>query len=494
MFSPDDLKMMARAFPVFSDLSDEDLDTVMTRVTPWLGQENATAKGQNFMAGLMKNLNDNPTFIKWCLRLLLELSDPSIHAFYKNIVLGTVLDRLGTIDAFKKEHGFVPPVTMVINPTMRCNIRCRGCYAYNFEKQGDMDYALLRKVLREARDIGLRFITLSGGEPLLYRHVYRMFEEFSDMNFLMYTNGVLIDDKVGERLAACGNVMPAISVEGYEAETDQRRGKGIFAKTLEAMEVMREKGLLFGISCTPTSINSDIMCTEEFYDFWMEQGIFFVWLFTYVPVGRDPDLSLMATPEQRDRLRRVTTAYRVKRPLFLADFWNDGPCVCGCLSAARYLYITNDGNVQPCTFVHFYTHNVRDHSLVEILKSPFFRAVRDAQPYSENLLRPCKILDNPQVLRRIIKETGARPSYEGADQIIRNPEVMTFLDRYAMEHKKLADAAWLNDLDGGRNVLIPFLGRRNLWDFYAWRMKNAPRDIQKEDEMYYKKDIQASME
>jgi MoaA/NifB/PqqE/SkfB family radical SAM enzyme len=446
------------------------------------------------MAGLLKNLQDNPMFVQWCVRLLLELSDGSVDAFYRNMVLGMVLDRLKQIDTFKKEHGFKPPITMVINPTMRCNLRCKGCYAYNYEKKGDMDYALLSRVLREAREIGLRFITLSGGEPLMYPEVVRMFEEFSDLSFLMYTNGTLIDEKMAETLGRLGNVMPAISVEGYERETDERRGRGIFHKTLEAMEVLRKHGVLFGISCTPTSTNAYLMATEEFYDFWMEQGIYFVWLFTYVPVGRQPDVSLMCTPEQRNNLRKITHSYRTRRPLFLADFWNDGPCVGGCISASRYLYVANDGNVQPCTFVHFYTHNVKEHSLIEILKSPFFQAIRQAQPYSENLLRPCKILDNPHVLRRIVKETGAKPSYEGADQIILNPEVTSHLDNYAVELKKVLDPAWVVDYDGGRSIVIPFLGRRNLWDFYGESIENAPRDIPKDEKMYYKKVAQAPME
>jgi MoaA/NifB/PqqE/SkfB family radical SAM enzyme len=489
MFSPAEIKMMAGAFPVLSELGSEELGRIIARVTPWIGTEAEGQKGQSFMAGLLKNLQDNPAFIRWCLRLLLELSDGCVEAFYRNIVTGTALDRLGQIAEFRREHGFNPPITMVINPTMRCNIRCRGCYAYNYQKMGDMDYGLVKRILGEAREIGVRFITLSGGEPFLYKDVYRMFEDFPDLSFLTYTNGTMIDEKAAERLRMLGNVMPGISVEGYEKETDERRGRGVFQKTIEAMEILKDKGILFGISCTPTSRNADVMASEEFFDFWMEQGILFGWLFTYVPVGRDPDLGLVCSPRQRDNLRKVCHDYRQRHPLFLADFWNDGPCVGGCLSASRYLYITNDGLVQPCTFVHFYTHSIKEHSLVEILKSPFFRAIRAAQPYSENLLRPCKVLDNPQVLRRLVRECGAKPAYEGAQHIIEDPRVVSFLDRYALELKKISDAAWLQDYDGGRSFVIPFLGRRDLWQFYSERMKNAPRDIQKDDRVCYKEEV-----
>ena len=481
MLTKNEIKNVVSTLPVLCDLESDKIDLVVERVTKFLeegGFDNG--KGESFINGVIGNLQDNPVFVRWCLRLILELSPKPAESFYRNIILGTVLDRNYYCEKFKKEHGIEPPVTIVINPTMRCNIKCRGCYAFNYRDRKDMDYELLKRVLQEAREMGVRLITLSGGEPLLYKDVFRMFEEFNDMNFLMYTNGTLIDRKTAEKFASLGNVMPGISVEGYEKETDDRRGRGIFSKIIEAMSVLRENGVLFGISCTPTSRNSDIMATDEFFDFWMEQGILFAWLFTYLPVGRDPDLSLVCTPEQRNRLRQVCHQYRSKKPLFIGDFWNDGGCVGGCLSASRYLYITSDGLVQPCTFVHFYTHSIKEHSLIEILKSPFFNAIREAQPYNPNLLLPCKIIDNPSVLRNIVKECGAKPSYEGAEHIIEDPRVVAFLDRYSSEFKKLADRAWEEEYSKGHSFVIPFIGRRDLWKFYGDRMSRAEKNYRNE--------------
>jgi MoaA/NifB/PqqE/SkfB family radical SAM enzyme len=371
---------------------------------------------------------------------------------------------------FLAREGFEPPVTLVINPTMACNLRCEGCYSFKMPRKG-MDYELLARLLREAWDMGTRFITVSGGEPLIYRHLFRMLDEFDGMTFMMYTNATLIDEAMADRIAAAGNLLPAISVEGFGEHTDHRRGDGVHERVLRAMQLLRERGVMFGFSATPTRLNSDVIASDEFLDYYLDKGVLFGWMFQYLPVGKDPDLSLMATPAQRERLRAKTKEWQVTRPLFIGDFWNDGACVGGCLSANRYCYITPEGKVQPCTFVHFYTHDLNQCTLKDVFRSDFFRAIRRSQPYSRNLLQPCKIIDNPETLRRIVRETGARPSYPGAETIIEDPVVRAHLDSYAREWGKIADEVWSGpQYQEGRSVLVPFLGRIDVHEhFYAMR-------------------------
>jgi hypothetical protein len=303
-----------------------------------------------------------------------------------------------------------------------------------------------------------------------------MVEEFSDLAFLTFSNATLIDEGVAQRISQAGNVFPAISVEGFERETDARRGRGVHARALAAMRRLRQAGVFFGFSATPTRENSDLWASDELIDYYLEQGVLFGWFFTYLPLGLDPDLSRMATPEQRDRLRRKTREWQRTRPLFIGDFWNDGGCVGGCLSASRYAYVTPDGWVTPCTFVHFATHNLGQYTLAEIFESPFFRAIRARQPYHRNLLRPCKIIDHPQVLRRLVRQHGARPTCAGAEALLTRPDVVAFLDRYAEEFGRLADAAWRSEeYQEGRSVLVPFLGRIDCEQRFAARMRNAER-------------------
>ena len=319
--------------------------------------------------------------------------------------------------AFMEKHGVKPLDLIVISPSMRCNLHCYGCYAGEYSKADDLPPDILRRVLAEAKDMGVHLAVISGGEPFLSEDVLRLWEDNRDLSFIVYTNGTLIGGPMAKRLAKMSNVYPAISVEGFESETDERRGKGTFARVLEAMDNLRREGVLFGFSATATRSNNQLVSSPEFVDFFVARGCMMGWYFNYMPVGRAPDLSLMPTPEQRiARWRRIRELRRVK-PILLADFWCDGALAGGCIAGGRsYLHVTCNGDVEPAVFVHFAADKAREKSLADILKSPLFRAIRSRQPYSENLLRPCMIIDHPEVLRTVVAEAEAHPTHEGAER------------------------------------------------------------------------------
>jgi len=343
--------------------------------------------------------------------------------------------------AFIQKHGVKPLDLIVISPSMRCNLHCYGCYAGEYSKADDLPADVLKRVIAEAKDMGVHLAVISGGEPFISYDVLQTWEDNPDLSFIVYTNGTLIDASMARRLAKMGNVYPAISVEGFEPETDQRRGKGTFARVLGAMENLRQEGVLFGFSATATRANNELVSSSEFVDFFVHKGCMMGWYFNYMPVGRTPDLDLMPTPEQRiARWRRVRELRRTK-PILLADFWCDGALAGGCIAGGRaYLHVTCTGDAEPCVFAHFAADNVKDKSLTEIIKSPLFCAIRSRQPYSPNLLRPCMIIDNPDVLRTVVVEGGAHPTHEGADTIV--GPLASRLDSYAFEYGKLADSAW----------------------------------------------------
>jgi MoaA/NifB/PqqE/SkfB family radical SAM enzyme len=92
---------------------------------------------------------------------------------------------------------------------------------------------LIHRVLREAQEMGVYFVTVSGGEPFIRPDLLDIFAAHGDQYFQVYTNGTLIDRKMAQTLSRLGNVLPAISVEGWEKETDARRGPGAFRKILK---------------------------------------------------------------------------------------------------------------------------------------------------------------------------------------------------------------------------------------------------------------------
>lgn len=378
----------------------------------------------------------------WLNRVLRELHPNVRKQFIAHSITDIFFRDPKIFEQYRAKHGFRPPSVMLISPTMRCNYRCVGCYAANYTKKDDMPSELFERLLEEAKSINLKFVTVLGGEPFVYEPLLEIFEKHRDMPFQVFTNGSLIDEKHAKKLAELGNVAPMISLEGFEVETNDRRGKDAFERAVRAMDNLKKAGCMFGFSVMVTQNNVDVLTSEEFIDFLVEKGALYGWYFLYMPVGKDPDLNLMPTPEQRDQLRLAGKHFRATRPILIADFWNDAPLTTGCISGGRsYFHINHKGDVEPCIFVHFATHNIKDVSLEEALNSPFFKGLRRMQPFCYNTLRPCPIIDHPKCIRLAIEKHGAYPTHEGAESLF-SEEIICGLDRYAEGVKQILDPVW----------------------------------------------------
>lgn len=350
---------------------------------------------------------------------------------------------------FFEREGIYPPYLIVISPTMRCNLRCTGCYAGEYPRADDLlDFVTLDRIVTEAKEMGVYFITISGGEPFMRHDLLDLYEKHNDVAFQIYTNGLCIDDATVERLVRIGNAAPAISLEGWEEQTDVRRGKGVYRRIMETMDRLREAGLFFGFSGTATRLNADIFLQDEFFDHLIEKGCTYGWFFMFVPVGKDNTLDLMPTPQQRNALRAKTMQVRRTKPLFIADFWNDGGLTDGCMSGGTlYFHINYRGDLEPCVFVHFAEDNInnlyaRGGYLWDALKTPLFIKLREVNRRDANRLRPCCIVDHNEWLEEAIKATNAHPTHEGADDVIGRlaPEIR----KWSAEYQPLADHAWFD--------------------------------------------------
>lgn len=384
------------------------------------------------LASLLQRLGANSNSI--CRRRIVE------NLIFNWVVKGA---RLRTRH---RAQGHWVPFFVVISPTMRCNLRCRGCYSGLYSKQGELSEELLDDIFCQCKSLGNYFVVLSGGEPYLLKdRLLRLFRKHNDMFFLTFTNGTLLDEALVKELSRLGNVAPGISIEGYEDHTDARRGKDVYQKALGAMELLRQSGVTFGISVTYTSENVDLVTDERFVQFYVDQGALFAWYFMFMPIGRDPVLELVPSPEQRIRCGDRIVSLRKKHPIFMADFWNDGPAVGGCLAGARrYLHILNSGRIEPCVFAHFGVDNIKEKSLLEACNSPFFRAIRSKFPYNElgNLKRPCMIIDNPQVLRDLVDEFVVPEGHEHSEDVIHDAHVVRWIDDYSERFCRLVDPIW----------------------------------------------------
>lgn len=301
------------------------------------------------------------------------------------------------------------PWAILMDPTAACNLKCKGCWAAEYGKSSQLDYETLARIIKEAKELGTYMFIFTGGEPLMRKKdIIRLCDENPDCAFMSFTNGTLCDDAFADELQRVGNLYLAFSIEGYEDSNDFRRGEGTFNKVVEAMARLKKRGVPFGASLCYTSKNTEVLGSDEYMDWLIDQGVIFAWYFTYVPVGAGAVTELLATAEQREHMYRKIREWRKTKPIFTMDFWNDGEYVQGCIAGGRhYFHINSNGDCEPCAFVHYSNVNIKEHSVLDALQSPLFKAYKERQPFNNNMLRPCPVLDNPGAIIKMVNDTGA---------------------------------------------------------------------------------------
>lgn len=383
-----------------------------------------------------------------------------------HMFLNIFLRRLDEIERFRKERGEYPPGFLVIGVGKYCNLNCTGCYANSDTAASEkLDWDVLdRMVAEKKKQWGSYFTVITGGEPMLYKSkgktIFDLAEKYPDQLFMFYTNGTLIDDKAIKRMNELGNISPAISVEGFEKETDERRGKGTFQKIVNVMKKLDQEGVGYGISVTATNQNIDTLTNDEFYDFFFKEcGASYGWIFQYMPIGREKALELLVSPEQRIQLFRTVQRLIKEKQYFITDFWNSGTCVEGCISAGRFggfLYVDWNGNVTPCTFNPYSPVNIYDaykegKTLTDILDEPFFKDIREwqknygtKQPKDKigNWITPCISKDHYKDLRPLIDKHQPKPIDESAKEALEDENYKKGMIKHGEELKEKIGPIW----------------------------------------------------
>ena len=305
------------------------------------------------------------------------------------------------------------PFTILFDPTSACNLKCKGCWAAEYGHSLQLSLDEMRSIVSQGKALGTHFYMLTGGEPLIRKaDIITLASEFPECVFLIYTNATLVDKKLCDDIKRCGNITLALSIEGDECSNDDRRGEGAYKTTIEAMELLKKEKLLFGISVCYTSKNVNDVTSDEFLDKMVELGVKYAFYFNYMPVGQSADKSLIPTPTQRKYMyfwMKKMRNGKTGKPLFAFDFQDDGEYVGGCIAGGRnYFHINSNGDIEPCVFIHYSDSNIRTDTLFEALQKPLFMAYRKGQPFNDNHLMPCPMLENPHILRKMINETGAK--------------------------------------------------------------------------------------
>lgn len=365
-----------------------------------------------------------------------------LKAFFVNFFLNANIIGWPIQEKFRKKYNCNIPWAILLDPTSACNLHCTGCWAAEYGNKLNLSFEEIDSIIRQGKELGVYMYIYTGGEPLVRKNdLIRLCEKHSDCQFLAFTNATLIDESFADDMLRVKNFIPAISLEGFETATDGRRGNGVYQKVVRAMNILKEKKLPFGISACYTSQNLDSISSDTFLDQLVEWGARFIWYFHYMPVGNDAVPALLPNPQQREQMYHRIRAIRASKPIFAMDFQNDGEYVGGCIAGGRrYLHINANGDVDPCVFIHYSDSNIRERTLLECLQGPIFMAYHDGQPFNENHLRPCPMLENPELLRKMVKETGAHSTD------LQSPECVDHLcgkcESYARRWKPEADRLW----------------------------------------------------
>ena len=378
-------------------------------------------------------------------RLLDELDPNVVKTTVLNFGFEAMLHGTKTIRKMRTVHNCNIPWLILMDPTSACNLHCTGCWAAEYGNKLNLSYEELSNVVKQGKEIGVYFYMFTGGEPLLRKKdIIQLCEEHHECQFLAFTNGTLVDEAFCQEMKRVGNLALAISLEGSPEVNDLRRGAGVYGKVMHAMELLKENGLIFGTSICYTSKNCESVTSKEFVKLMVDKGCRYAMYFHYMPVGNEASLELLPTPEQRmyikDRIREIRKLENGEG-LFTMDFQNDGEFVGGCIAGGRnYFHINANGDAEPCVFIHYSGANIRTHSLLEILKQPLFMAYHNNQPFNENHLRPCPMLENPEILQRLVNETGAKSTDLQSPETVE--QLCTKCEEYARNWKPHADKVW----------------------------------------------------
>lgn len=350
-----------------------------------------------------------------------------------------------TIRANREKYGCNIPWLILFDPTDACNLHCTGCWSGTYGKKASLSFEDMDKIVTQGKELGTYLYMMTGGEPTVrMKDIFRLAEKHNDAFFGLYTNSTLINDEVCKRVVELGNITFMVSIEGTPESNDGRRGIGHYDAVMNAMSLFQKYGIVYGTSICYTRDNIEAVTDEKFLRMLSEKGARFGFYFHYMPVGNNAAPELMPTLEQRKMIIEKLRWVRSKDcdiEFYPMDFQNDGEYVGGCIAGGRnYFHINAHGDAEPCVFIHYSDSNIHDKSILEMLKSPLFKAYHEGQPFNRNHLRPCPMLENPDLLRQIVKETGAHGTNAESDETVEH--LCSKCDNYAKEWAPVADEIW----------------------------------------------------
>jgi MoaA/NifB/PqqE/SkfB family radical SAM enzyme len=355
--------------------------------------------------------------------------------------------KLKRVEAQK--NGLTIPPFLIISITSQCNLSCVGCYAAsvgnirngnpnsNSQKKPRLEKEQWRRIIIEAKELGVMGFVIAGGEPFLYPGLLDLCEEFKDRLFVILTNGTTLTKTDYKRLKKLTNVAVVVSIEGGPELNDERRGDGVYEKAMSTLKQLNKIGILTGISTTITRINFRHWMDPKSIDALIDQGVRLGVFIEYIPLtpGLDSQSSspsiipgddnpnkddsqvewdikndhlLMLSSDERKEFRECILNYRETNPIYIIHSPGDEEYFGGCVSAGRgFAHITPVGDLTPCPISNIATHNLTKTTLFEGLASQLFKEIRENEHLLETEGMPCALFAHPREVDALAKGVGA---------------------------------------------------------------------------------------
>ena len=339
------------------------------------------------------------------------LRDPKESAFLLRFAAATRAASKKRMAAEKRGEHF--PSYLIASITSQCNLHCAGCYSRCNHATVDtapvkqLSAAEWAKIFDEADELGISFVLLAGGEPMLRRDVIEAAGKKRNILFPILTNGTFLDERYYELFDRCRNLIPIMSIEGEREITDARRGRGIYDQLIANMDEFRRRGLIFGASVTVTRENLREVSYDTFLRKLSDRGCKAIIFVEFVPVTED-SRELAPGDAEREYLRTEIARLRGERPeMVYLSFPGDEKESGGCVAAGRgFFHINSHGGAEPCPFSPYSDINVRDTSLREAMNSGLFRALRDNGHLMEEHAGGCVLYEKRALVEKLLHESA----------------------------------------------------------------------------------------
>ena len=311
----------------------------------------------------------------------------------------------------KKEEAnnlHVPPF-LIASITSQCNLHCAGCYSRSNNQTNDCAPTKLltkeewAKVFIEARDLGINFILLAGGEPFFRIDVIKEASKVKEIMFPIFTNGTILNDHYYDIFKKNRNLVPILSIEGNKDTTDLRRGKGIYDKLVKNMVELKNRGIIFGSSITVTKNNWKEITSNEFLDDLKIKGCKAVIFVEFTAMDKDSESLEL---DDNDRLyleNRINELRQTIGEMIYISFPGDEKNYGGCVAAGRgFFHINAHGGAEPCPFSPYSDINLKNNSLKDAINSKLFNIIRTEHILNENHNGGCILVKKKEKIEKLL--------------------------------------------------------------------------------------------